>query len=453
MLTRLSIKGFKNLHQTEVFFGPLTCLSGPSGSGKSNLLTAVRFLSLLAGGSLEAALAQISPLADPEERGALLRHKNKAARLEFDLDVLIEPRGDDEQGRDIEATYNHLRYQLGLKWRADKEGPGCFEIEEEHLSPVQAGRGGYPLHFPHANHWRTSLLTEKPSGDTAFIQTGREKAGKVITLVPDRIPAKPVEVLADGLKATVLSSCPSEFPTAWLVAQEMQRWLVGDLREKVPSGQTLAQLAKDNDAAIKADTQAGDDGCLGRLSADLQQLSGEDRRLQINKQGKVVVAAKSGLQLPPAALSAKSRRILNLLVGLEQRTNHHGLFFDDLDQALPAEQAGAVVDRLRAFMGNVDDFYDAANPLRQIVFTANDGHWLHACNLDEWVRFETTSPGNTRADFPRGSWRGAAQPNIKGRPLGKWGEPPETTEPPHADEPLKGVKKRQWDHPLLPFDI
>ncbi len=48
MLTRLEINGFKNLLDFEVDFGPLTCIAGANGVGKSNIFDAVRFLSLLA---------------------------------------------------------------------------------------------------------------------------------------------------------------------------------------------------------------------------------------------------------------------------------------------------------------------------------------------------------------------------------------------------------------------
>jgi AAA15 family ATPase/GTPase len=48
MLTRLHVKGFKNLIDTEVFFGPLTCIAGANGTGKSNLFDAILFLRDLA---------------------------------------------------------------------------------------------------------------------------------------------------------------------------------------------------------------------------------------------------------------------------------------------------------------------------------------------------------------------------------------------------------------------
>ncbi|CAM2007458.1 AAA family ATPase [Acanthopleuribacter pedis] len=452
MLTRLSIKGFKNLHQTEVFFGPLTCLSGSAGAGKSNLLEAIRLLQLLAGGSLDSALTQIAPF-DTAERAALLRHKNKAARLEFEADVLIDPNGVDETGRDLRATANHLRYQLRLKWVAKKDEPGHFEIEEEQLSPVPPNRHGYQLHFPHANHWRTSLLTEPVAKDTLFIQTSREKAGKVISLVPDRVPAKPIEVLGEGLKATVLSSCPSDFPTAWLLAREMQSWVAGQLPDNAPSRAQLGRWASRRDQ--QAAKTPGDSGALGKLAAGLDPFCEEGLRFHIDTGGQVDIEAKSGLRLPPAALSSTGRRALNLLTTLAAEDEHPVLCWDDLDQAFPADQAEKVLDLLRGFITRVDDFHDETNPPRQIIFTANDPAWLFGCGLDEWLRVETTSPGSARFGFPRGSWRAAATPGAKGWPTSKWGEPPELAEetatPTTQTTGRKPGKPKPPAHPMLPF--
>ena len=41
MLTRLRVKGFKNLVDVEAHFGPFTCIAGANAVGKSNLFDAV----------------------------------------------------------------------------------------------------------------------------------------------------------------------------------------------------------------------------------------------------------------------------------------------------------------------------------------------------------------------------------------------------------------------------
>jgi AAA15 family ATPase/GTPase len=48
LLTRLRVKGFKNLVGVDVRFGPFTCIAGANGIGKSNLFDAIFFLSALA---------------------------------------------------------------------------------------------------------------------------------------------------------------------------------------------------------------------------------------------------------------------------------------------------------------------------------------------------------------------------------------------------------------------
>lgn len=48
MLTRLKVSGFKNLTDTEIRFGPFTCIARYNGVGKSNVFDAIRFLGLLA---------------------------------------------------------------------------------------------------------------------------------------------------------------------------------------------------------------------------------------------------------------------------------------------------------------------------------------------------------------------------------------------------------------------
>jgi AAA15 family ATPase/GTPase len=48
MLTRLKPDWFKNLVDVEVRLGPVTCIAGANGVGKSNLFDAITFLSALA---------------------------------------------------------------------------------------------------------------------------------------------------------------------------------------------------------------------------------------------------------------------------------------------------------------------------------------------------------------------------------------------------------------------
>ncbi len=58
MLTRLKVRGFKNLVDVDMRFGAFTCIAGANGTGKSNLFDAIGFLSALADNTfLDAAMS------------------------------------------------------------------------------------------------------------------------------------------------------------------------------------------------------------------------------------------------------------------------------------------------------------------------------------------------------------------------------------------------------------
>ena len=59
MLLRLVVRGFKNLRDVEVRFGPLACFVGLDGVGKSNLFDALQFLRALAENDIQTAAQQV----------------------------------------------------------------------------------------------------------------------------------------------------------------------------------------------------------------------------------------------------------------------------------------------------------------------------------------------------------------------------------------------------------
>ena len=87
MLTRLKVRGFKNLADVDARLGPFTCIAGVNGAGKSNLLDAIAFfLRALAGQPLvDAALSVCDDI-----RG--LFHRGGDGRILLEAEMLV-PRG------------------------------------------------------------------------------------------------------------------------------------------------------------------------------------------------------------------------------------------------------------------------------------------------------------------------------------------------------------------------
>ncbi|MBK7247325.1 MAG: AAA family ATPase [Flavobacteriales bacterium] len=110
MITRLRIKGFKNIIDAEFYFGPFNCLAGLNGVGKSNLFDALMFLSALADKPFVEAARSVRGGDDMLR----LRSGNEPGPIEFDLDVIIPPKGTDEFNQEAVAGGTYLNYKLAF---------------------------------------------------------------------------------------------------------------------------------------------------------------------------------------------------------------------------------------------------------------------------------------------------------------------------------------------------
>ena len=229
MLTRLRIKGFKNLYDVDISFGPFTCVAGSNGIGKSNLFDAVEFLGRLADESFLDAAASVRGTADEsaDVRALFFAHgKHVLDRISFEAEIIIASSGEDHLGQIATARSTFLRYrlELGLHVSADTGMPRIGLIHES-LVPIAKGEAASHLPFaPKRKSWRNSVVSNK--NGTAFISTKEEDEGRQILLHQDGgSRGQPNRFLAERLPRTVLSSASAnESPTALLVRRELRSW-------------------------------------------------------------------------------------------------------------------------------------------------------------------------------------------------------------------------------------
>jgi AAA15 family ATPase/GTPase len=136
MLTRLRVKGFKNLLDIDVRFGLFTCIAGPNGVGKSNLFDAILFLSDLASMKIIDAVkkargtsGRISEFNNLFFQGALTHGDT----IEIIAEMIVPSKVVDDYEREGEPQASLLEYSLTLKWtnKADASGdPIVIEKEE-----------------------------------------------------------------------------------------------------------------------------------------------------------------------------------------------------------------------------------------------------------------------------------------------------------------------------------
>jgi predicted ATPase len=125
MLTRISVKGFKSLHNVKVHFPRLTVLFGPNTAGKSNLLDAIQALSRIGTNrTLSEALTEsirgypVEQFAFPAGGLPALYNQSEAA---FTLEA------------DLEIGKERYRYRVNVKIQP---GSGSLTVQDEFLTSI-----------------------------------------------------------------------------------------------------------------------------------------------------------------------------------------------------------------------------------------------------------------------------------------------------------------------------
>src|ERR1022692_2025472 len=144
MLTRLRVSGFKNLVDVDISFGPFTCIAGPNGVDKSNLLDAIVFLSALADRPLlDAALSVRDQGTKTGDIRGLFHHAGDHfdEEMSFEADMIVPEHGTDDLGQQATATATFVHYALSLRYKSDgsARGLGSLELVKEELSHITLG--------------------------------------------------------------------------------------------------------------------------------------------------------------------------------------------------------------------------------------------------------------------------------------------------------------------------
>lgn len=406
MLTRLKVKGFKNLVDVDVRFGPFTCFAGANGVGKSNLFDAIMFLSDLAAKPLmEAALSVRSEGGrSPNVRGLFTRAGDVYFdKMTFEAEILIPPEGVDDLGQEAKATTTFLRYVLVLAYRSSDANAdaGALEIAKEELTYVKKHEAKSELAFPHSKAFRDSLRlrgrrapfisTSPPSEGSAQIRVHNDWGGG------ETYPGggKPRSFLAARLPRTILSTATAaESPTALLARREMQSWRMLQLEPSAmrspdnyqgPSRvdshgahlpATLARLTRIHhgriaghgaDAAVAVRARIA-----GRLSSLIEgvrdvRVDADDRRELLT----LIVTDVDKTSHEARALSDGTLRFLALAI-LEQDPEAKGLLcLEEPENGIHPARIPSILSLLRDLAVDAEAPVGADNPLRQVIINTH----------------------------------------------------------------------------------
>jgi len=393
MLTRLRVRGFKNLVNAELRFGPFTCVAGANGVGKSNVFDAIHFLSLLADKPFVEAASEVR---GGGELGDLFA-KGGDGHMAFECDVLIPPSGSDDFNQEARASATFLRYALELRF--DDGGPNSFSrirLCNENLAYITGGDAKAALGFAFEPRWLKSVLV--PSRRRMpFISTPTKEPGDpVVMLHLDRMQApdkdkrgggKPSRYALGELPRTVLSSAQNadETRTAVLLRQEMRKWRQLQLeptalrrpdnfRDTPRVGSSGAHVPA---ALYRLATASADpDSVYAEVANRLAELVDGVRTVCVDKDDgrkllQLMMKDRRGIELPASSLSDGTLRFIALAV-MEQDPEATGILcFEEPENGIHPGRIAAMLRLLKDMSVSPTERVDDDNPLRQVIVTTH----------------------------------------------------------------------------------
>lgn len=394
MLTRLEVRGFKNLRDISIDFGPFTCIAGPNGAGKSNVFDAIQFLAELADRPLmEAAEAvrgtRSGRAADPRDLFWDLEGDSDAS-LQFAAEMIVPREVEDDFGQQARATTTFLRYELeiGYERPTGLERLGRLVLLRESLQHITQSEASRHLRFPHsAALFRRKVVLGRRSG-VAYISTDFGGAEPVITVHQDGgSRGQPRRASAARAGSTVVrTTSVKDDPTILAARREMQSWRrlslepsalrtedrYTDSRTMAPDGRHLAASLHRIAASAQ---QIGDSPAdvYARVAGRLRQLTGVDvDHIEVDADDTrelltVRLTERSGKELPARSLSEGTLRFLALCVIHADASIGGVICMEEPENGIHPANVGAMVQLVRDLAVDPLDEPGADNPLRQVI--------------------------------------------------------------------------------------
>jgi predicted ATPase len=398
MIIRLKIKGFKNLKEAELYFGPFTCIAGQNGVGKSNLFDALQFLSSIADNNLIEAATSIRVEKEKKRSGSdiqnLFYHDGNgyAKEMEFDMDMIIPQKGVDHLGQEAKATTTILNYRLKIGFREkDIENLGqpksILEILFEELRPLKKAEIKPILKKIGAkNEWIDSVIQGTRQNSTSFIETDPLNAEVIIR--QDQNQGNKKKMRIDFLPRTVLSTANAiENPTMLLVKKEMESWrilqfepsslrstddieLVENPQVDVNGGHLPSTLYRlTNDKSNSQDVKSQIANRLTELIEDVFEIDID----KDDKRGTLTLIAKSqnGPFLPARSLSDGTLRFLALSIMQADPQMQGIICLEEPENGIHPRRISPMIKLLQDIACDITLPIDNDNPLRQVIINTH----------------------------------------------------------------------------------
>jgi predicted ATPase len=412
MVTRIKINGFKSLVNTELYFGPFTCIAGANAIGKSNFFDALIFLSYLADNTVLQAAKSVRSENQKHSniKDIFFRDGNTYFNeIAFEVDMIVPKEAEDDLGQVAKATITSLRYLLILKLNDEASEREPIEIVKEELVPITQTETKQNLYFDYKKVWLDSVLDGRRSTKIPFISTENEK----IKLHQDGNKGRTTDFIAQKMPRTLLSTVTAESPTAFLARQEMRNWLMlqfepSALRQpnsvhEVKNAEITANGHNLPATLYRLQAQKKDQDIYQSLTNKLKELVEDVTEITVDRDEKrdlltLQLGFRGGLTLPAQSLSDGTLRFLGLAVIQEDSTTSGLICLEEPENGINPKKVHQMVELLKEMATDTDYEVGEDNPLRQVAqreqlsyFWDSQQFWL-ATSL--WYRqiLPTTKP-------------------------------------------------------------
>lgn len=395
MLTRIAIKGFKNLVDTEVRFGAFTCIAGINGAGKSNLFDAIAFVSDLASHTIVEAASRVRSLdgnSNNSISSLFARRGGKSWRdIELNLDFIVPKVVFDDFSRKAVPSATFLTYKICLRYVENGDGGERIELLEEELTYILKGDAKKRIGFPVGKSFLESILGGNKRSD--FISTQSVEQGKkVIFLHQDQAKGSPSRIPASTTPRTVLSTVNTDDrPTALAARREMQSWAQLQLEPsklRMPDNFNSDDKLSSNgehlpSALLRIDNFDRVSNILAKLLPNVDSLRvdvDEARRSRT-----LYLAHRNGEEHPARSLSDGTLRFLALAVLACDPLAGGVICMEEPENGIHPARIPAIVELLKSIVVDVDDEVNEDNPLRQIIINTHSPIVIRNLNIEDLV--------------------------------------------------------------------
>lgn len=431
MLLRLRVQGFKNLHDVEIRFGPVTCVAGLNGAGKSNLFDAIRFLHLLARGGIMDAVRELRSAegrsGDPK---ALFTQAPGyiAPEIRFEADLLVPATVRDDFGQVTPLSNTALRYEVAFQLD-DPSRPTRLVLCHESLNPLSKSKLTGILGFPGGRDLIEKCV-QRSGRSTSYVDTIPHETGLPAIVVRQDQRAGRTKRLtnASEARATVVSGLGgSEFPTLLAVKREMESWrllMLEPTAMRSPSkhhGPSVLTIQGGNLPAVIKRLERGEDN-PGRVRATIANTLGalipevvgvELLDDPVTETYTVMVRERDGVPIPAQSLSDGTLRFL-VLATLSLDPEAVGVIcLEEPENGIHPDRIPAIVQLLRDIAVDPECPMDDTNPLRQVIVNTHSPGVVDAMDRRTEVVYFDYAPirlGDTlfeavRPCYHKDSWR------------------------------------------------